>query len=462
MTKLLVTNPATENVAFEIEMHDEGQLDRLIERARRAQREWARVPVSERVGCVERFCERLLDRKESIALEISQQMGKPVAQAEGEVMRCTERASYVASIALDALRDRVVKLDDGIFRKLALEPKGVLLDIAAWNYPLLIAINMLAPAVLAGNAALIKHSSLTPLCATHLERAFVEAGVPEGIVTALMLDRKAAEGLLTDPRIRGIFFTGSVPAGHHVYKTASANLIDVGLELGGKDPAYVRGDVDLDTVVPIVADGAFYNCGQSCCAVERIYVARALYGEFVERFVETVASYTLGDPLERETYLGPLAQRSAIRTLEEQTRDAVAKGGRLLLGGEATTHQGLGSYFQPTVLVDVDHEMAVMRDESFGPIIGIMPVDDDSEALRLMNDSEFGLTASIWTRDYETAMGLAPEVEAGTVFLNRCDYVDPALVWTGVKESGKGAALSELGFLEMVQPKSYHFVPARS
>ena len=457
LRRLSLENPATNEVFNTLTMPDDEELRAMLARARQAFEKWRRSPVSQRIEITHRFVDEMLRRQDDIAREITLQMGKPIKQARAEVVTMAERARYLAAIAAQALADEVLPAKEGFFRKIAHEPHGVVLDIAAWNYPLLIAINIVATAILAGNAVLLKHSSLTPLCAMRMAEAYAAAGLPEGVLQAVTADRTSGDYLVKSPEIDAVFFTGSVAGGYEVYQKAAAGLKPAGLELGGKDPAYVRSDADIAFTVPNVADGAFYNCGQSCCAVERIYVHKKIYDEFLESFLKEVQSYRLGDPLSEETYLGPLAQKKQIGVLEEQIDEAVRRGAKVVLGGKVTYVGGRGNYFEPTVLVDVTNDMRVMQEESFGPIIGILPVAGDEEAVRLMNDSRYGLTASIWSRDQEAALQLAAQIQAGTVYLNRCDYLDPALPWTGYKESGLGCSLSHHGFREVTKMKSYHF-----
>lgn len=457
MKKITVENPATNEVAYEIDAMSAEEIRAATERAAETQARWKRAPVKERVELVERFIKELTGDRERIAEEMTRQMGKPLWQSDKEINGCVERAAYMASIAEDALKDRRVQAADGEFMKIALEPKGVVLDIASWNYPLMVAVSAVAPAVLAGNAVLLKHSSHTPLCGIAFEEMFRRAGAPDGLVTAITAGRAEADALFELPQIEAVFFTGSVEAGYKVNSRASGLIADVGLELGGKDPAYVREDADLDAIVPTLADAAFYNTGQSCCAVERIYVHSSLFDRFMELFLAEVENYTVGDPMQEQTYTGPMTQKKQVGVLERQVEDAAAKGASVLMGGGRTSVNGRGNYFEPTVITGVNHDMLVMTEESFGPIIGIMPVGGDDEAVALMNDSRYGLTASVWTRDFDAAMALGPRIETGTVYMNRADAVAPPLAWTGVKDSGKGCTLSELGFIHMTQPKSYNF-----
>jgi len=457
MRTLALENPATNEIFKTLEMPEENQLHAMIQIAQGASAQWRWTPVAERVALTQRFIEEMLKGQEDIAKEITLQMGKPIQQSRAEVVTMTERARYLAAIAETALADEILPEKTGFFRKIVQEPRGVVLDIAAWNYPLLIAINIVAPAILAGNAVLLKHSALTPLCALRLQEAYAAAGLPAGVLQAVTVDRRGGNYMVQAPGVDAVFFTGSVAGGYEVYGQAARKLKRVGLELGGKDPAYVRADADLAFTVPNIADGAFYNCGQSCCAVERIYVAQKIYARFLEAFLQEVQSYRLGDPASEETYIGPLAQKKQISVLEKHIDQAVQRGAKVVLGGRATSLNGRGNFFEPTVLVQVTNDMTVMQEESFGPIIGIMPVAGDEEAVHLMNDSRYGLTASIWSRDQDAALKMAPHIQAGTVYLNRCDYLDPALPWTGYKESGLGCSLSHHGFREMTKTKSYHW-----
>ncbi len=336
------------------------------------------------------------------------------------------------------------------------EPVGVVLDIAAWNYPLLIAVNVIVPGVLAGNAVLVKHSARTPLCGQAFEECMRQAGAPDGLVKNLILTHAHTAELIDDPAIGFVSFTGSVRGGHEVYANVAKRFIGATLELGGKDPAYVAPDADFDFAVENLVDGAFYNAGQSCCGIERIYVHESLYDRFVEAYAEKVKGYVLGDPMDEATTLGPLAQESATGFLADQVNEAVAKGARLLAGGKPTQVNGKGRFFEPTVVADATHGMRIMTEESFGPVVGIARVKDEDEAIRLMNDSDYGLTASVWTADAATADRVGRQVHTGTFFQNRCDFLEPCLPWVGVKDSGLGCSLSDYGFHQLTRLKSYH------
>lgn len=447
-------NPARGEPFQEVPYTTEAELAALVAAARTAQREWRRVPVAERVRVVGGMGPAFRALADRVARDITRQMGKPLAEAAREIETMIDRAETMCRLAPVALADEPLPPKEGFRRFIRHEPLGLVLDIPAWNYPLLTAVNVIVPALLAGNAVLVKHARLTPLCADHFCEALARAGLPAGLIAPVRLDHPATARLIRSGEVSYVSFTGSVTGGREVYREVSHRFIDAGLELGGKDPAYVAEDANFDFAVANLVEGAFYNAGQSCCAVERIYVARPLYDRFVEAFVARVREYRLGDPEDPATTLGPLAHERGRRVVEEQVAQARAAGARVLTGGRRWGERGF--FYEPTVLVGVDHSMAVMREESFGPVIGIMPVDDDAEAVRLMNDSPYGLTASVWTEDAERAARLLAEVDAGTVYANRCDYLDPLLPWVGVKDSGKGCSLSHLGFRHLTRPKSFH------
>jgi acyl-CoA reductase-like NAD-dependent aldehyde dehydrogenase len=449
-----LVNPATERPFLEVPLTTPGELAAIVARARAAQADWRRTPVAERVRIVGQMVPAFRAQADRVAQEITRQMGKPLRQARSEIETMIDRAETMCRLAPAALADEPLPPKEGFERFIRHEPLGVVLDIAAWNYPLLIAVNVIVPALLAGNAVLVKHARLTPLCADHFVDAFRRTELPPDLIAAVRLDHDAVAELVRSGGVAYVSFTGSVEGGREVYHQVSHRFIECGLELGGKDPAYVAEDADFDFTVENVVDGAFYNAGQSCCAVERVYVARPLFDRFVEAAVALVRRYVVGDPEDPATTLGPLAQAKAVAVVEGQVAEARAAGARVLTGG--ARRPGPGFFHEPTVLVDVDHRMSVMREESFGPVLGIMPVRDDAEAVALMNDSPYGLTASVWTRDPERARRLLDRIEAGTVYANRCDYLDPMLPWVGVKDSGRGCSLSHLGFRPLTRPKSFH------
>jgi acyl-CoA reductase-like NAD-dependent aldehyde dehydrogenase len=366
------------------------------------------------------------------------------------------RWRHMQSIAKDALAD-IVLPKEGFERRVVKEPLGVVLDLPAWNYPLLTTVNAAIPAVLAGNAVVLKHSPRTPLSGMHFARAFAEAGAPPGVLAAVFFDYDRTERLVADPRIDHVMFTGSVLGGHRIQAAARDRFLHVGLELGGNDPAYAAADCDLDKTVENIVDGAIYNAGQSCCAVERVYVHASIYERFIAAAEPIVRAYVMGDPTDAATTLGPVAQPWHPKELSTFVADAVAKGAKIVAGGRATSVAGKGRFFEATLLRDVPQDAALMQAESFGPILAVAKVESDEEALARMNDSRLGLTASVWTRDRERAARMARDLEFGTVYMNRCDSLDPALPWTGVKESGRGVTLSTLGFDALTRPKALHF-----
>jgi acyl-CoA reductase-like NAD-dependent aldehyde dehydrogenase len=423
------------------------------------QREWRRTPLQTRIELCRKMLDCYRERLQENAEQITRMMGKPVAHARGEFNGGTsERTRHLCDIAEQALADEVLPEKAGFRRYIRHEPVGVVLDIAAWNYPLLIAVNVIVPAVLAGNAVLVKHASQTALVADQFVRAFADAGAPEGLVQAFPVDHETAAKVIATRRFGYVSFTGSVRGGHEIARSvAQDNFINVGLELGGKDPALVLPDANFDFTVENLVDGAFFNAGQSCCGIERIYVHRDVYDRFVEAYAAKVREYKVGNPLDEGTTLGPVVDAAAAAHVKRQVAAAIAAGARSLVPASAFEVPDLSPcYLAPQVLDRVDHSMELMVEETFGPAVGIMRIDDVEQAVALMNDSPYGLTASIWTTDIDRGEAIARDVEAGTVYLNRCDYLDPALAWTGVKDSGVGCSLSRFGFLQVTRPKSYH------
>lgn len=452
---LKIINPYDQKVIAELPCDERKGLDGKVAAARKAYEQWRRVSLEERGRRVEQGLKYFRSNAEQIAREITVQMGKPIVQARAEVKTFFARAEYMLSIAKETLAPEILPGKPGFHLRIEHAPLGVVYNIAPWNYPLLTTVNVVVPALLAGNTVLLKQSPLTPIVGRHFENAFGELD-PPNLVTSLILTDADASRLIDDPRINYVAFTGSVATGTKVYRQAAKRLLDVGLELGGKDPAYVAADADLDFAAENIVDGACYNAGQSCCAVERVYVHRSLYKKFLDRAAAVLKQYRLGDPLDEKTTMGPLARREAVPFLEKQVKEALRRGGRLLLGGQRV--KGMkGNFFAPTLLADVPNEAGVMQEESFGPIVPVLSVADDAEALARMNDSRFGLTASIWTRDRMRAELFARELEAGTLFQNRCDYLDPCLPWTGARESGIGSTLSKYGFYHLTRRKAIHF-----
>jgi acyl-CoA reductase-like NAD-dependent aldehyde dehydrogenase len=399
-----------------------------------------------------------VSKASDIALELTWQMGRPIRHSPGEVRGFEERARHMLQVAPEALAPIRPGEKPGFRRQIKRVPLGVVAVVAPWNYPYLTAVNAVLPALIAGNAVILKHSHQTPLCAERFLEAFAGAGVPAGVFQYLHLSHADTARLMGDWRVASVAFTGSVSGGKAVVAATAAGFATSGLELGGKDPAYVRADAALAHAIESLTDGAFFNAGQSCCGIKRIYVAASRYEEFVAGVVALTRQYRLGSPLDPETTLGPVVRTAAAESVRAQVRDAVARGASQLIDAASFPASVAGTpYLAPQVLVGVDHSMPIMREETFGPAVGIMKVDSDEEALRLMNDSEFGLTAAIYSADAARAEALGDALETGTVFLNRCDYLDPALAWTGVKNSGRGCTLSRVGFEALTRPKSFHF-----
>jgi acyl-CoA reductase-like NAD-dependent aldehyde dehydrogenase len=449
--------PADGRVYVERPLAEDGAIERALAAAAKAQKAWRTVPVAERTAILSRAVDAFVAKRDAVAEEISWQMGRPIAQSPGEVRGFEERARFMLAAAPSALADIDPGPKPGFRRFVRRAPLGVVAVIAPWNYPYLTAVNAVIPALAAGNTVILKHSHQTPLCAERFAEAFAAAGLPEGVFQYLHLSHDQVARLIGDARIDFVAFTGSVEGGHAVQKALAHRFVAAGLELGGKDPAYVRADADLAHAIENLVDGAMFNSGQSCCGIERIYVAAPVYDRFVEGFVDLTKKYRLGNPLDKATTLGPMVRASAADFVRGQTEEAVRQGARALIDPKAFKADKPGTaYLAPQVLVNVDHSMRVMSEESFGPVIGIMKVGGDDEALRLMNDSRYGLTAAVWTADAEAAERLGDRIETGTVFMNRCDYLDPALAWTGVKDSGRGCTLSVVGYEHLTRPKSFH------
>jgi acyl-CoA reductase-like NAD-dependent aldehyde dehydrogenase len=426
-----------------------------VERARAAQVGWAETPITERGKYLLAFLEALLAMNDEIVPELAWQMGRPTRYG-GEKGGVEERTRYMVALAEKALAPYVPEDRPGFRRYLKKEPLGVVFVIAPWNYPYLTAVNSIVPALMAGNAVILKHAAQTLLVGERFAKALEKAGLPKGVFQNIVLNHAQTEKLLGSGKIDHVNFTGSVAGGRAIEKAAAGTFMTLGLELGGKDPAYVLPDVKLDHAVANLVDGAFYNCGQCCCGIERVYVHEKVYDEFVEGFIAETKNYVVGNPLDQATTMGPMAQARFADFIREQKAEALRKGATAHIGMKVENDREGSPYLAPEVLTNVDHQMSVMREESFGPIVGIMKVRNDEEAIALMNDSPYGLTASIWTTDSDRAAAIGDRIETGTVFMNRCDYVDPGLVWTGVKETGKGGAMSVVGYENLTRPKSFH------
>jgi acyl-CoA reductase-like NAD-dependent aldehyde dehydrogenase len=432
-----------------------------VERARAAQRDWSRRTFEERAALMTAFVDAFVAKRDEIAAEITWQMGRPIRYTPGEVRGFEERARHMIAIAPQALADLEAEPKPGFRRFIRRDPAGVVLVIAPWNYPYLTAVNAVVPALMAGNAVILKHSHQTPLCAERMAQAAQAAAMPDGLLQAVHMSQATTAEVIRELGVDHVAFTGSVSGGAAVEQAASGRFIGVGLELGGKDPAYVRADADLAFAVENLVDGAFFNSGQSCCGIERIYVHERLFDRFVEQAAAVTRAYVLGDPTDAATTLGPMVRGSAAEFVRGQIAEAVGRGARALIDEAAFERSRSGTpYIAPQILIDVDHGMRIMREETFGPAVGIMKVASDEEAVRLMNDSDYGLTASVWTVDEEAAVAIGDALETGTVFMNRCDYLDPALAWTGVKNSGRGVTLSSLGYEHLTRPKSFHLKTA--
>ncbi len=427
----------------------------VAKRARAAQKGWAARPLDERIALVKAGVEKLNDMKDVLVQELAWQMGRPTRYG-GEFGGVNDRTTYMASIAHEALAPVVVEDSERFERRLAREAAGVVFIVAPWNYPYLTTINTLAPALIAGNTVVLKHASQTLLVGERLAEAFHAAGIPADVFQNVVFDHATTETLIASRAFNFVNFTGSVGGGVAMEKAAAGTFTAVGLELGGKDPGYVRADADLDAAVDGLMDGAMFNAGQCCCGIERIYVHQSLYDAFVEKSVAWVKGLTLGNPFDASSTLGPMANKRFAQVVRDQVAEAVAAGAKPLIDPGLFPADDGGAYLAPQILVNVTHKMRVMMEESFGPVVGIMPVKDDAEAIALMNDSPYGLTCSIWTADAAAAADIGSQIETGTVFMNRCDYLDPALCWTGCKDTGRGGSLSYLGFHAVTRPKSYH------
>jgi acyl-CoA reductase-like NAD-dependent aldehyde dehydrogenase len=454
-TVLRSVSPIDGSVYVERKRASSGEIERALARAVAAHAKWKHVPLAERTAIVRRMVDWCVAHADQLGEELTRQMGRPIAYTPNEIRRgFQERALHMCAIAEEALSPITITPGSRFIRR---EPLGVVLVVAPWNYPWLTSVNAVVPALLAGNAVILKMAQQTPLVAERYAEAFKAAGLPAGVFQHLHLDHAETAKVIGDPRIAFVAFTGSVEGGRAVQRAASERFIATGLELGGKDPAYVRADADLPSAIENLVDGSFFNSGQSCCGIERIYVDKKVFRSFVDGFADLTRRYQLGNPLDKATTLGPLVRTDAADSVRAQIKQALAKGAKALVDPKQFPADKKGTpYLAPQVLINVDHRMKVMTEETFGPVVGIMAVDGDEQAIKLMNDSRYGLTASIWTKDADAAVRIGEHVETGTWFMNRCDYLDPALAWTGVKDSGRGCTLSQLGLEAFTRPKSFH------
>ncbi len=455
-TTLKTISPIDGSVYVERSFANTDDIQTTLENTSNAQKAWKKIPLAERKAICTKAIDAFVAKKDEIANEITWQMGRPIGSAAGEVAGTEERARKMIELADQGLATIKIADKPGFNRWIQREPVGVVFVIAPWNYPYLTAINAVLPAILAGNSVIIKHSAQTPLCAERLVEAFKAAGLPEGVFEYLHLTHADTETVIKDERINYVAFTGSVPGGEMVEKAVAGRFIGIGLELGGKDPAYIRSDADLANAVDTTMDGAFFNSGQSCCGVERVYVHESVYDDYVKQAIEWVNKLKLGRSDNPETTLGPLVRSSAADFVRAQTEEAIQQGAVPQITAEEPLDKSGSTYLAPQILTEVNHDMRVMTEESFGPVVGIQKVSSDDEAIKLMNDSEFGLTASIFTTDIDQGVELGQQLETGTFFINRCDYLDPDLAWTGVKNSGHGCTLSVMGFESLTRPKSFH------
>jgi acyl-CoA reductase-like NAD-dependent aldehyde dehydrogenase len=455
MSTLSIVNPATGQRIGALPTDDRASIGAKFVAARDAQRAWSAAPLRARLATIGAFRAAILRHKEELAQLLTREVGKPIRQSRNELTGLLPRLDFFLRESPRALRNETVLKDRNMVETIAREPLGVIANISAWNYPYYVGSNVFVPALLAGNAVLYKPSEFATQTGLNIARLLHESGVPNNVFVPLVGTGDVGADVLRQP-IDGVFFTGSVATGKKIARAVAGRMIKVQLELGGKDPAYVCEDVAVAATAAAVAEGAFYNTGQSCCSVERVYIHHAIFDRFVTKFVDVVKGFKAGDPLQEETYIGPLARRPQLHVLEAQVQDAKRRGARVLTGGKRLSGFGRGHYFAPTVLVDVDHRMAVMREETFGPVIGLMAVRDDAHALELMNDTHYGLTAAVYTPDEKRARAILERVHAGSAYWNCCDRVSPRLPWSGTRNSGVGLTLSREGITAFTRPKAWH------
>ncbi len=456
-SNVTILSPIDGSVVATRPLATDSEVKQALELAHTMQKQWARTPIDERALLCSKAINLLVSKTDELALEITKQMGRPIKYSPGEINGLAGRARYMIKIAEKELADIQIEKTPEFNRFIQKSPIGVVFTMAPWNYPFLTAVNSIIPALMAGNAVLLRHSAQTLLCGERFEEAFLAAGLPKGVFKQLNINHEQAAKIIQSKEVAFSSFTGSVTGGTAVEKASAGYFKGLALELGGKDAAYVTADVNLEHAVKNLVDGAFFNSGQSCCGIERIYVHESVYEDFIEAYISQTKEYQLGNPLEETTTLGPMINVKAAAFVREQIKAAKVAGAKACID-ESVFNMSKPSttYLAPQVLVNVNHSMDVMRKESFGPVVGIMKVTDDSEAIKLINDSPYGLTASVWTKDENQALEVGALLEVGTVFMNRCDYLDPALAWVGVKHSGKGCSLSKLGYNQLTRPKSFH------
>lgn len=454
MKKLSIINPATEEIITELNKDTADSVAEKLKSLRQGQTTWQHKPLAERISVLQQFSALLQNEKEALAAVLTAEMGKPLQQSRNEIDGACRRILWLAANAEKYLSDETMTDEEGLQEQIRYEPLGVVCNISAWNYPYLVGVNVFVPALLAGNAVLYKPSEHATLTGLQIEKLLKEAGVPDNVFGVAIGGKEVGEHLLDLP-LDGYFFTGSYKTGKYIYERVAPKMVPCQCELGGKDPLYVADDiVDIKAVTAATADGAFYNNGQSCCAVERIYVHRNIYDKYLEALINEVKSFRIGNPTEEGVYIGPLSRQEQLRLLEQQIEEAKSKGAEVLIGGKRV--EGKGFYFQPTVVAGVDHSMLLMKEESFGPVIGIMKVESDEEAIRLMQDTDYGLTAAVYSKSKERANAILEQLNTGTVYWNCCDRVSAALPWSGRKQSGFGATLSHAGLRAFTKPKAYH------
>ncbi len=457
---MFILNPATEEVIREVNEDDFESLSEKFQLLRSAHESWQQVTLIKRIEILQQFSTLLAENQEQLAGILTSEVGKPLQQSRNEIRGARSRIEWITGHAADYLSEEVMTKMNGLEEKIVYEPLGVIANISAWNYPYLVGVNVFVPALIAGNCVMYKPSEYATLTGFEIEKLLKQVGVPENVFLTAIGAARVGQHLLELP-FNGYFFTGSYKTGKYIYEKVASKMVPCQCELGGKDPCYITDDIeDISAVASSTADGAFYNNGQSCCAVERLYVHEHIYDRYIEEFIKEVKSWQVGLPTEPGVYLGPLARRDQPGLLREHVQDALQKGAVLTTGGHEINRKG--NYFEPTVLENVNHGMKIMKEESFGPVIGIMKVKDDSEAIALMQDSAYGLTASVYSSDRSRAEGILKKVNAGTGYWNCCDRVSAALPWTGRNHSGIGVTLSHAGMRAFVQPKAYHFSePAR-